>query len=94
MEGSTFEIRLLGRFVVLRDGEEVPAAAFGGRLPRRLVRVLAARRGEHLSKDALVEALWPQRPPSDPVRNLEVLVSRARRALGEPSLLLTDSGPA
>jgi DNA-binding SARP family transcriptional activator/tetratricopeptide (TPR) repeat protein len=92
MVAPTFDVRLLGRFVVLRDGEEVPAAAFGGRLSRRLVRLLVARRGEHVAKDALVEALWPRRPPTDPVANLEVLVSRARRALGDPSLILTGPG--
>jgi DNA-binding SARP family transcriptional activator len=92
MDGPTFDVRLLGRFVVLRDGEEVPASAFGGRLSRRLVRMLASRRGEHVSKDALAEALWPRRAPSDPVANLEVLVSRARRALGDATLLLTGPG--
>jgi DNA-binding SARP family transcriptional activator len=86
MSGGTFDVRLLGRFVVLRDGEEVRASAFGGRLARRLVRILASRRGEHIAKDVLAEALWPLRAPSDPVANLEVLVSRARRALGDPAL--------
>ncbi len=92
MPGPSFDVRVLGRFAVLRDGDEVPAAAFGGRLSRRLVRVLIARRGEHVPKDVLAEALWPLRAPSDPGSNLEVLVSRARRALGDPSLLLTGPG--
>jgi DNA-binding SARP family transcriptional activator len=56
-----FEARLLGRFAVVRDGEEIPAAAFGGRLRRRLVRMLASRPGAFSPKDALVEALWPER---------------------------------
>jgi DNA-binding SARP family transcriptional activator len=89
MPGPSFDVRVLGRFAVLRDGDEVPPASFAGRLPRRLVRVLIARRGEHVPKDVLAEALWPIRAPSDPGSNLEVLVSRARRALGDPSLVLT-----
>ncbi len=89
---GALEIRLLGRFVVLRDGREVPAADFGGRKVRALVRMLATRRGESVSHDALTEMLWGDRPPADPVANLQVLVNRARRALGRPELLVTGPG--
>jgi DNA-binding SARP family transcriptional activator/tetratricopeptide (TPR) repeat protein len=86
------EIRLLGRFAVCLDGEELPIAAFGGRLTRELLRLLLLRRGNHVSKDSLTEALWPERPPADPAANLDVLVSRARRALRDPTLILAGSG--
>lgn len=86
------EIRLLGRFSIRRNGREIPAAVFGGRLVRALVRMLVIRRGQFVSKDVLVEALWPERPPANPVRNLEILVVRARRALGDPSLIETGPG--
>ena len=46
-----------------------------------LLRILMTRRGEFVSHDALTEMLWGDRPPSDPVANLQVLVNRARRAL-------------
>jgi predicted ATPase/DNA-binding SARP family transcriptional activator len=51
-----------------------------------------ARRGAFVSHDLLTEALWPKKPPADPPANLSVLVSRARRALGDPSLILTGPG--
>jgi DNA-binding SARP family transcriptional activator len=86
------EVRLLGRFVVRRAGQEVAPAAFGGRLVQTLIRVLVSRRGSFVSKDALAEALWSERLPADPAANIEVLVSRARRALGDPSLILTVPG--
>ena len=86
------EVRLLGRFVVRRAGQEVAPAAFGGRLVRTLIRVLVSRRGSFVSKDTLAEALWSERLPADPAANIEVLVSRARRALGDPSLILTVPG--
>ena len=86
------EIRLLGRFAVLRGAEEVSPGEFGGRLVRTLVRILVSRRGQFVSKDELVEALWPERPPADPNRNLEILLVRARRALGDHSLILTRPG--
>ncbi len=45
-----------------------------------------------MPKDVLVDALWGDRAPANPVRNLEILVVRARRALGDPSLI--ETGPA
>jgi len=86
---GALEIRLLGRFVVVRDGSEIAAAAFGGRKVRALLRILATRRGEFVSHDVLTEMLWGDRSPSDPVANLQVLVNRARRALGRADLLVT-----
>ena len=83
------EIQLLGRFSLRRSGVEISPAAFGGRLSRRLVRILATRRGELVPRDVLVDALWPKRLPTDPMRNLGVLVSRARLAAREPWLIET-----
>src|SRR2546421_2616859 len=86
------EIRLLGGFSARRKGEEIAAGAFGGRLTRRLLRILLTRRGEFVSRDFLTEALWPRTAPADPVMNLNVLVKRARSALGNPGLILTGAG--
>lgn len=91
-EAQPIELRLLGRFVVLRDGREVPAAEFGGRKVRALLRILATRRGALVTHDALTELLWGERPPADPAANLQVLVNRARRALGRPQLVVTGAG--
>ena len=92
MTAPGLEVRLLGRFAVRRAGQEVPPAAFGGRLVQTLIRVLVSRRGSFVSKDTLAEALWSERLPADPAANIEVLVSRARRALGDPSLIVTAPG--
>lgn len=86
------EIRLLGRFVVLRDGVEVPAGEFRQSLVRRLVRVLASRRGEFVSRDFLVDALWPGGGPADPGANLRVLVTLARKVLGPRAQIQSASG--
>src|SRR3954454_11071337 len=85
-------LQLLGRFQVHRDGEEIPAAAFGGRKVRTLLRVLAVRRPDLVSYDALADALWADQPPVDPAANLNVLVTRARRALADPATVITGSG--
>jgi len=85
-------LQLLGRFQARRGDAEVPPAAFGGRKARTLLRVLAVRRPDLVPHDALADALWPDRLPADPATNLGVLVNRARRALGDPGVIVTGSG--
>lgn len=85
-------IEMLGRFAARQDDVEVPAREFGGRLAARLLRMLALRRGTLLCKDVIIEALWPKQPPADAPGNVEVLVSRIRRALGDRALVTTGPG--
>jgi DNA-binding SARP family transcriptional activator/tetratricopeptide (TPR) repeat protein len=89
---AVIEIRLLGRFAVEHDGQEIPLGSFGGRLARRLLRLLALRRGTLVPKDLIADALWPDDPPADPAGNIEVLVSRIRHALGDRTLIRTGPG--
>ncbi len=67
-------------------------SSFGGRLARHLLQILLRDRGRLVPKDVLIEALWPGQDPADPGANLGVLVSRARHALGEASLILCRPG--
>ena len=83
MSSGQLDVRLLGRFAVHRDGAEVPLGAFGGRLARRLVRYLVCRDGDLVPHDVIIEALWGDAPPTDPTANLKVIVSRARRVVGD-----------
>ena len=85
-------IRLLGRFAVEHDGQEIALGSFGGRLARRLLRLLALRRGTLVPKDLIADALWPDDPPADPAGNIEVLVSRIRRAVGDRTLIRMGPG--
>ena len=90
--GAVIRIRLLGRFAVERDGREIALASFGGRLARQLLRLLALRRGTLVAKDLIADALWPANPPADPAGNIEVLVSRIRRAMGDRALVRAGPG--
>ena len=89
---ALIRIRLLGRFAVEHDGREIALASFGGRLARRLLRLLALRRGTLVPKDLIAGVLWPDDPPADPAGNIEVLVSRIRRAMGDRSLIRMGPG--
>jgi DNA-binding SARP family transcriptional activator len=86
------EIGLLGRFAVRVDGRDVPRERFGGRLTRTLIALLAARRGVVVPKDVLTEALWGDAAPRDPSASLDVLASRARRALHDQAAIRAVSG--
>jgi predicted ATPase/DNA-binding SARP family transcriptional activator len=58
-----------------------------GRRLRTLLGRLAVDVGRPVPPRALIEALWPDEPPLDPANALQSLVSRARRALGDPTLV-------
>jgi DNA-binding SARP family transcriptional activator len=90
--GLGLEIRLLGGFSVRRAGQEIPASELGGRLGRTLIRILVTRRGTVVPVDVLAEALWPDRQPADPAANVAVLLSRVRRALGNPGVIAAATG--
>ena len=52
-----------------------------GVLQRRLLALLVLRRGEVVSVDAAIDALWPSDPPGDAVAALQNHLSRLRRVL-------------
>jgi DNA-binding SARP family transcriptional activator/ABC-type transport system substrate-binding protein/streptogramin lyase len=80
------EFRLLGPVEVVRDGSVV---ALGGAKPRALLALLLIQRNEVVSRDALIEALWPDRPPGTAAHSLDVQISRLRKAFAPEQLLET-----
>lgn len=77
------QIRTMGGFAVLLDGESVPPAAWGSRRARQLCKRLAVALGEPVPRDELVEMLWPDEDRSDRLGpRLSVLLSNVRRVLG------------
>jgi pimeloyl-ACP methyl ester carboxylesterase/DNA-binding SARP family transcriptional activator len=55
----TVRITTLGRFAVEIDGEEVPSSAWGSRRARQLCKRLVAARGWPVTRDELIDMLWP-----------------------------------
>jgi DNA-binding SARP family transcriptional activator len=67
----------------------------GGRQPRLVLAALVAAGGRPVSPDALIELLWPDRPPASAAGTLQTYVSRLRRALGhvgDAPLVLDQAG--
>ena len=73
------DVKLLGPLDVQVAGDQVQ---FEGSKQRALFTVLALQAPEPVPVDALVEALWADRPPGDGVQALQKQVSRLRHRLG------------
>ena len=86
------EFKILGPFEVCSDsGGEVRLP--GGR-ERTLLAVMVLRRGEVVSVDALVDALWGEHPPTTAAKAVQGYVSHLRRLLepaGADGMLVTQA---
>jgi DNA-binding SARP family transcriptional activator len=87
VEPGRLRLRLLGRFGIegYLDGPAPTGKA------QRLLKVLAAKHGQLVSVQTLVDALWLDHPPDRADRNVAALVSRLRRSLGRTRIA---GGPA
>jgi DNA-binding SARP family transcriptional activator len=79
--GRVVAVQSLGRFRVLRDDEVVPRSAWQSRKARDLFKILVARRGRPVPRDALMEALWRGQSPGPLANRLSVLLSTVRSVL-------------
>ncbi|HEU5000436.1 MAG TPA: BTAD domain-containing putative transcriptional regulator [Lapillicoccus sp.] len=79
------EVRVLGELEVVGPGD-VAIDVAGSRL-RRLVTRLAVDAAQVVTASELVDAVWGDDPPADPVGALQTLVSRLRRVLGNPAVV-------
>ena len=80
---------VLGPVEVWRGGE---AVSVGGPKARVLLAALALEGNRVVSRSALVEALWGDRPPPSAEKTLDAYLSRLRRALGDDRLLRKAPG--
>ena len=83
------EFRLLGSLEVASHTGPVQ---LGGPRQRALLAILLLQANHVVSRDALIEALWPERLPADAAHSLDVQVSRLRQALGPEAALSTRAG--
>src|SRR5690349_17174084 len=84
-DSAAVEVRVLGELEVVGPGD-VAIDVAGSRL-RRLVTRLAVDAGQVVTASELVDAVWGDDPPAEPVGALQTLVSRLRRVLGSPAVV-------
>jgi DNA-binding SARP family transcriptional activator len=80
-ESARVVIQTLGRFRVMLDGAPLPLAAWQSRKARDLLKILVARRGRPVPREALMEALWPGEEPGRLANRLSVALSTLRAVL-------------
>ena len=76
-------IRSLGTFQVLREGAPIPNNAWQSKKARDLLKILVTRR-RPVSRDHLMELLWPGVEPARSGNRLSVLLSTVRDVLASP----------
>ncbi len=75
------EVRTLGEFEVVVDGEPVPTSEWGSKRARTLLKRLIAARGWPVTRDELIEVLWPDEWSDRLNSRLSVQLSAVRRVL-------------
>lgn len=94
MSSPALELRVLGQFQVLRDGQELPESVWTRKKAKTLLKLLAIAPSRQLHREQIIEILWPEAPPELGLNNLHKTLHAARRALepdlkpGEPSQFL------
>ena len=86
---SLIEFRILGPLEVVENGRPV---IVGAPKVRALLAVLLLHRGEVVSIDRLIDALWGERAPATAAKTVQVYVSNLRRALGDGLLVTRGRG--
>jgi DNA-binding SARP family transcriptional activator len=79
-------IYLTGDLSLSNDGQLIRAGRLPGRQGRRLFAYLALERSRQVSRDELVESLWPSQPPPAFEMALSAIVSKLRSLLQEIGL--------
>jgi DNA-binding SARP family transcriptional activator/tetratricopeptide (TPR) repeat protein len=74
-------IALCGELQAQIGGRDV-SGLLPGRQGRALFAFLVLNRHHSASRDELIDALWPARPPSSPTAGLSSVLARVRRAIG------------
>ena len=83
---------MLGRFRVAIGGDEFAADVWPGRRAAELVQLLALADGHRLTRDQVVEALWPHLEVEAGAANLRKAAHYARQALASPEAVVLRGG--
>jgi DNA-binding SARP family transcriptional activator len=85
-------IELLGRFRVAVGHDTVVAGDWPGRRAAELVQLLALADGQRLTRDQVIEALWPHLEVEAGAANLRKAAHHARQALASPDAVVLRAG--
>ena len=85
------EVRFFGEFEAVEGGVPLPVR---GVKQRTVLALLALHRGQPVSADRLIEALWGDGQVANPVNALQAQIGQLRRTLGAAAIVTSDAGYA
>lgn len=77
----TVQVRTLGGFCILRDGQPVRSKEWHSKKARDLLKLLISKRGRPTPREVLIETLWPAEDPARCANRLSVALSTVRAVL-------------
>lgn len=83
---------VLGRFAVAIDDVELPADRWPSLRAAQLVQLLCLQPQQRLTRDEVIDALWPQLDPEAGAANLRKAAHHARQALGRHDAIVLQAG--
>ena len=85
------QVKFFGEFEAVEAGVPVPVR---GAKQRTVLALLALHRGNPVSADRLIDALWGDGQVANPVNALQAQIGQLRRTLGATAILTSDAGYA
>jgi DNA-binding SARP family transcriptional activator/tetratricopeptide (TPR) repeat protein len=85
-------VHLLGRFAVFVDHAEIPAQRWPSLRASQLVQLLSLAPRHRMTRDQVIDALWPELAPDAGAANLRKAAHHARQALGRHDGILMQGG--
>ncbi len=85
------QVRLFGELEALAAGVPVPVR---GAKQRALLALLALQRGQPVSADRLIDALWGDGQAANPANALQAQIGQLRRTFGAAAIVTSDAGYA
>jgi DNA-binding SARP family transcriptional activator len=85
-------LELLGQFRAFVGEEAIPAQAWPSRRAAELVQLLALANDHRLTRDEVIEALWPHLDAGAGAANLRKAAHHARQALAIPEAVVLRGG--
>lgn len=86
------DVFLLGRFAVAIDGIELSVDRWPSLRSAQLVQLLCLQQHQRLTRDEVIDALWPRLEPEAGAANLRKAAHHARQALGRHDGIVLQAG--
>ncbi len=89
---TRLDVFVLGHFAVAIDGAEVPGERWPSLRAAQLVQLLCLQPHQRMTRDEVIDALWPQLGPEAGAANLRKAAHHARQALGRHDGIVLQGG--